>query len=413
MKQILLSIKQVFNTAGIYIFLWCFVMFTQRELLVVPYLGQVSLIIALLFSIYAFFKVWNIKTIPFLQGAKLMVVLFTFYGIFLMIDTPVIHVAFNHQDNPSYWFLEGVYKSILPIFAFFYLTIKGKLTMNNLQIWVILFVAQAYVLYMSAYQDMYKFQDNFESTNLVNSLAYLFIAMIPGVPLFKKQYLQYAIFALCLIMVILAMKRGAILAGTLSLFWFVYKQTKSYAHKRSVTRILLMVVLLYALLYGIVYVYNTTLIDNVFFQDRLEATLAGGSSGRNEISQHFRDYYLLDMSFLEKIIGIGAYGTIRTYKNFAHNDWIEILICEGIVGITCYLYYWVNVYKTLKICKKNYTIYMILSLFAIIQFAKTFFSMSIDDMLIYTTAPVGYALGQLYLNNREGKINKIVNNFSV
>ncbi len=397
MKKFFTDLISSFNIAGIYIFLWYLALLTQNEIIVVPYVGQLCLLSALSISIYAFVKLWNIKSIPYLQGAKMLVILFTFYGIVLIIDTPVIHLSFNGQNNQSYWFLEEVYKSILPIFAFFYLTIKGKLTRSNLQIWTVLFVIQAYYIYMNFYQGKDIIQSSFETTNIVNSMAYLFIAIIPGVPLFKRQYLQYVIFALCLIMVLLAMKRGALLIGALTLLWYVYVQSKVYAKKKNVVRIVFLAFFIYLILYGLMYVYNSILLDNAFFQERLDETLAGGTSGRDRISLHFWNYYLNEMNFLEEMFGIGAYGTIRTYINFAHNDWLEILICEGLLGIVCYIIYWLKLYKTIKLIKGYNSIFVILTLFAIIQFLKTFFSMSINDMMLYTTAPVGYALGQLYL----------------
>lgn len=407
MRHIFIYLKGVLNLPGLYILLWCIVFLIQQELVSVPVIGQISLIVVLFWSIFAFCKVSSITIIPYIKGSNLLIILFTIYGLLLIIDTPVVHVSFNNKNNPTYWYIQSIFKSILPIYAFFNYTILGKLKVEDLRFWTFVYLILAYFAYMATYQDVTSIVETFSETNRTNSLAYLFIAIIPCIPLFNnKLLLQYSLFTFCLSMALLGMKRGAIIVGIICFIWFIRCTLNGIFQAKSKLKFIFIIILIVTLVYALFYIYNSLLSDNLYFLQRIEQTLEGGTSGRDKITDHFLSYYSYEMNIIEKILGIGAYGTVKTYSNFAHNDWIEILICQGILGIICYVFYWVNLFKTIKCNTHIQQAFQILSLFAIIQFFKTFFSMSIDDMNFFTTSAVGYALGQIYLTHK----SKIINN---
>lgn len=393
-------IRDFFTTPNLYILFWCIAMLIQHEAVQIPYIGQISLMCALLMSIYAYTKVYNKVSIPYLKGLNQLLILFSAYGVFLIIEISEVRVSFQNQTNPTYWYLEGILKSLLPIFAFFYWTITGKLKKSHLMIWTFVFIAVSYVIYMTTYQDQQSVVDTFTDSNKTNSLAYLFIAIIPCIPLFSKMpVIQFALFAACIGMALLGMKRGAILIGVICFAWYLRCSYRNIMAGSKKVKFVLIPILTIGVIYAIMYLYNNILVDNLYFAQRIEQTQEGGSSGRDVIVEHFLNYYTSDMNIFEKLIGIGAYGTIRTYKNFAHNDWVEILICQGALGIILYIYYWIKFRATIISNKSLSSVYLILTLFGIIQFGKSFFSMSIDDMSIFSTSAVGYALGCIHLKN--------------
>jgi hypothetical protein len=76
----------------------------------------------------------------------------------------------------------------------------------------------------------------------------------------------------------------------------------------------------------------------------------------------------------------------------AHNDWLEIAYCLGLLGISVYVVYWVSLFKLWRIIKKDNSLKMIVGMFIIIFFMRTFFSMSYYMVPEYSCLALGYAL---------------------
>ena len=100
-------------------------------------------------------------------------------------------------------------------------------------------------------------------------------------------------------------------------------------------------------------------------------------------------------NLLAFLFGNGANATITIVGKNAHNDWLEILINQGLVGGLLFAYFWYVFFRTCKIAYnrgKTDEIGLSLTIIFIICFTKTFFSMSITDMNIYMTSVLGYCL---------------------
>ena len=91
--------------------------------------------------------------------------------------------------------------------------------------------------------------------------------------------------------------------------------------------------------------------------------------------------------------------------NYAHNDWLEIAVNQGVLGIMIYILYWILFAKeSLSKCYDP-QIKMALQLLFIIYFMKTIISMSYYDMTIPATFALGYYLAQ------EKKNEQIINGY--
>ena len=92
-------------------------------------------------------------------------------------------------------------------------------------------------------------------------------------------------------------------------------------------------------------------------------------------------------------------GVIMTAK-FAHSDWLELLINQGLLGFIIYINYWKHYYISWRIAK-NIEVKNILGLLLLIFLFKSIFSMSYASYTYYTNCLLGYCLANLYYNKKE------------
>jgi hypothetical protein len=97
---------------------------------------------------------------------------------------------------------------------------------------------------------------------------------------------------------------------------------------------------------------------------------------------------------LNSFFGSGANATLSISSLYAHNDWLEIAINQGVFGLIIYFFYWIMFFR--ECSSKSYTPYarLAMQLLFIIYFMKTFFSMSYNDMTVGATLVLGYCLAQ-------------------
>ena len=102
----------------------------------------------------------------------------------------------------------------------------------------------------------------------------------------------------------------------------------------------------------------------------------------------------------EQLFGGGANHTLIVTDNYAHNDWLEILINQGILGILVYLFYWFKFWQEQRFCrniKKLNLARTSLTICILASFLMTIFSMSYGDLPIGMSMAIGICLGQITL----------------
>ena len=364
-------------------------------------ISTVLLGINLLVSIYCAVQVWQMPNHPpYIKGLNLLVLMFSFYGFALiLLNHSTIHYSISGMSMASYNYIKSIYLSILPIYAFYYFTLKGYLTADRLRWWAVVFCISCVLSYYNYMQQaMAKLlQIGSLAEETTNNAGYLFLSLIPIWVLFRnKPFLQYAGLAFCMAFILMGMKRGAILIGgvvVLYLIWQIIRNTKG---KQRAIVILLTAVLAVA---GVYFVIDMMTSSDYFIQ-RLEATKEGDSSGRDSLFSFFWTYFTEKAGFLHFLFGRGANGTLEIYYNYAHNDWLEIAVNQGLLGIVVYVVYWKQFYSTWR-QSTNIEAKTILALVGIIYFAKTIFSMSYGDMTYVCTSVLGYALATYKKPNLE------------
>ena len=196
----------------------------------------------------------------------------------------------------------------------------------------------------------------------------------------------------------LSMKRGAIIIAVLAgIVYFCYSVKEKYDKKQ----ILYLALCCFALLYFADYLIDIYS-SNTFFIQRFEDLLNGQSSGRDSIYIRCLSLFWDENTLLKILTGNGAFATCHYIGIMAHNDWLEILIDCGIIGLSVYIMYWVSYFRiylsTKKLCDEDVSIAILM--FGLVYFTKSLFSMSIMSMPFYSTSVLGYAMAKYAMCKR-------------
>ena len=148
-------------------------------------------------------------------------------------------------------------------------------------------------------------------------------------------------------------------------------------------------------LYFIVDLLNT----NDYFIQRIEQTLDGDSSNRNELYSTFFNHFISEQNFFRFVFGNGANATLKVGVNYAHNDWLELAINNGILGIALYIWYFVALFKDYRyINKYNQLFANVILMTLIILLMSSIISMSYDSIDRALSIALGFILAKAYPN---------------
>lgn len=381
--------KQHLNSCTFY-FLVCVLMVFSRG---VFYVGsQVLLILMSLY--YAFYANFHYKLPVYFKALNILLIMFTIYGAILIVkgEQLMIQASYHEVSNNSY--LLNIYRSLLPIYAFYVFARKGLLTEKIMRFWFFVFLiltirsfynTQAYLLRKAIERGSL-------AEEFTNNVGYSFVALLPALVLFhKKPILQYILMAICGYFIILGMKRGALLSGAICIAWFLnVNYRKTTKNRRWIVVIVSLIVIVVAV-YFVQYMMNTS----AYFLSRIEETKAGDSSQRDVLYSTFYNHFIHEDNPFLFFFGNGANATLKIGNNYAHNDWLGIAINQGLLGLIIYTVYWICFYKSWIKTKKNPQAYMAIGMLLIIYFLTTLFSMSYTGVTRCAAMVLGYYMATI------------------
>ena len=386
-----------FNKACLYLFAWC-IYYTQGILFPEGTLfTQFLVIVLLMVSLYYMF-IANIRyRVPvYFYGLNILLGMFLIYGIYLMVG------GYNPAEYalpvPSFNYLKNILISLMPIYPFYVYSKEGFINEKILRIcFFVLFGFTIAKYYQNYHKQLYMAMlVGSNADEFTNNVGYEFLALIPFCVFFyKRSFFQYITLGVCMIFLFMAMKRGAIIIGVLCLIWFIWTNLRNASFKKKFGILALSMLLCFV---GYLYI-EKQMQESLFFQKRVENTLKGNSSGRNRLYGRFVDYFLEEATPLQFTFGSGANATLKISDNYAHNDWLEIAVNQGIFGMMIYILYWFLFAK--EILSKSYTphVKIALQLMFLIYFMKTLFSMSYVAYALPTTIILGYCLARKSVND--------------
>lgn len=350
--------------------------------------------------LYALHANIHYKLPLYFKGLNILLILFTLYGIWHIGVSNIDYVRSRDGEVASHMYLLSIYISLLPIYVFYVTTMKGQLNLSKIQNIGILFII-LYVIKFFAYQT--NATDSDEVISLTNNNGYLFVSFIPLLFYYKdKPILQYLLFMICLVMVTLSMKRGAMLTASICALVFL---TSMWTQGQKNTRFRLSIIIV-VVFFGGLYFIQHLLTTNEYFVHRVQSTLDGDTSLRDVLLWDMWNYFYNKASFTTQLFGGGANFTLQVSGNYAHNDWMEILINQGILGVFIYAIYWITFYKTYKTSKIHHdlrTENSALLNVLVACFVMTFFSMSYSNMQICMTMALGISLGRISQHNTQSQ----------
>lgn len=349
------------------------------------------MILLTLWSFYYFIKVLFIKNNnKVLKSLNLLVVMFSVYGLLHVLFGSVLYVQATDIVVSQSNYIKGIYVSILPIYTFFYFAQKNLITKEKVRFWSLLFVFVAIVQYYNTYMNTalaFINQDSF-----TNNAGYIIVSLFPLLALWNQnKFVKLLVAILIVILAVLSAKRGAMMIAFLCVL-FMFRSILRNGTKSSKLKITFLIFLASVVLFIFI---KEQFSSNDYLLMRLEKTLAGDTNGRDEISSEFLSYYANDYNIIQQIFGGGAENTINISDNYAHNDWIEILINNGIVGFLVFFYFWLTMIKTWLKSNNNNFIYEVMGLYIIIYLPMTLFSMSYISNQIYSSIMLGLVFSEL------------------
>lgn len=392
---------------NIYVFIWVLYAFHWHEYdFMFPVLGSLSnlfLAINLGVSIYCMLYCISHYKMPRLYySMNILLFLFVLYGVFSILFGGDIFIGKTGSQIKNGSYLIGALRTFLPFYAFFYFTKKGCLTekMVGFWGWIIMFQCIYFIWLFSSYRSFGYYTYNG---------AYLMVSVLPCIFFMSnKKLIQWMILIFILLVTFLSMKRGAMVTAGLFFLFYVYRETKD-AKKWRKAVVWFAVAALFV--WGAIFVYNTYE-GNELLQAKVEATETGDSSGRDELAQNIMNVYLSESSLFQFLFGYGADGTLKIGENYAHNDWLEMLVDMGVLGFIAYLFFWITFFRESTRKDGNTLRQMVLIGALAVMFPRTLFSMLYSNMEISISMPVAFCMAFAFLETADNHYlgsNKKVN----
>lgn len=351
-------------------------------------LQYVLILMSLYYTVYA--NVYY-KLPTYFKALNVLLIMFTIYGILLLISGEQLYVRESMREVANTRYLKLIYKSLLPIYAFYVFAKKGLLTEKTMKFMFFVFLALAIRSFFKAEEAMLRsaIERGSSAEEFTNNVAYTFVGLLPALVLFhKKPIIQYICLAVCAYFIVVGMKRGAMLSGGICMLWFLFSNMKKNPKKRRWIIVVVSMVVIVVGVYFIRYMMDTS----DYFQYRIAQTRAGESSQRDVLYSTFYNHFIHEDNPFRFLFGYGANATLKIGENFAHNDWLEIAINNGLVGLVVYLVYWIVFFITWRKTKKQPQSFMALGMLLIILFLATLFSMSYDSVSKCSAMVLGYYL---------------------
>lgn len=377
-----------------YIFLWM-MYYLQGMLMIKGAMAQSILVLLMLMSFYAFFQVnMYYRTGAYLKWLNVMLLIVTIYGLILFFSGFALYPSeYNLNTSQQFGYLQKHYMSVLPIYAFYLFSLRGDLSERNLKYVFGLFLFFSILLY---YQNFFLVTSIKGKDEITNNMGYRFVPLIPMLALIKmKDIWKYLLLMIIFAYIMMSMKRGAILVGTVAFLLYLKHNLKVYSAKQFFYIMLLSAVAICFIYFFVMNLYETS----DYFRSRLSNTMEGNTSKRGWIYSHYYDFFIHRTTSMEFLFGCGANATYLRLGQFAHNDWLELAINQGVIfGMIPYIIYWGCFICEWKYFKGARNYRQTLADIIIIYFLVTLFSMSFNNMPPAATLCIGYCMAYNVIN---------------
>lgn len=333
--------------------------------------SQGILLIYLLFGIYCFVKAFSNRATP--SCVMIWSAFFLMQGLCFLISPKEVVGMKNEAIGRVATFnqFKEIATFMLTLLIGYYYSYRNK-TSEKYIFWfgIIFFLSSIVQYYYSLSQLMMKYGE--ETTN---NAGYMMLTVVPYLSIvFKRKRILGIIMAVVIVAFVMwSAKRGALmcLAGAALFALFYYLKT----HKVRLKTILGITLLLLVVGY---FVYQQYL-DNEYLQSRMEATMEGKSSNRDVAYSQLFNHWLNETNPFLFLFGNGTAQTITVWGNYGHNDWLELLIDNGLVGALVYFAMFVATISYIRKARLSKLNKLSAYLCVLILFMQSCFSMGFSD----------------------------------
>lgn len=379
--------KLALNKADLYVGIYILYQL-QNILYPAGLINQVLLLIFFIFSIVVGIKyILPFKNKSFLLiSTSLLLWMFILYGAAFIISP----TQYEAKGTPIYFYLLNSLISLMPILVFYDFLKRGIIFPNRLVYYLLPFII-LYILHFYRLQNFSMINsadDGLFREEFTNNTGYSFLSLLPLTLLLKNRLVKYFCMVVLVLFIFSAYKRGAILITAIILMIVVINDLKNIKNLSSlVSSFLLFIVASFFVVNYISNKYETS----DYLQSRVEETEEGDTSNRDVIYEKVLDSYL-EGNLLQILLGRGADSTMGAANTYAHQDWLETLHNNGLLGGILLFLFYLSIFKGIKRLKNKISDRVNISLWSLflICFLKSFFSMSIQDMELGLSMMLGY-----------------------
>jgi len=333
-----------------------------------------------------------------------LIAVFFIYGTLYLINGEIVYDRLLGAPVRKLDYLKKVAASLLPVYPFYVFSKKGQLTTKTISYWLPVIIVLAVFEFFQYYNMKLAMAEHLGSgqTEFTNNTGYVFVTILPLVFIKQRKLLmQYVMLAVIVIFAVMSVKRGAILITGLSICFYLYTTLSQAKTSQKLKYVLLTFI-------GIIiagYYISDYISQSIYFSERLQATIEGDSNGRDGIFTSLWQVFV-DSNVFNQLFGHGPDSTIIYSGSLAHNDWLEILINQGLFGAIIYLIFFQKVYRTWRKYRQDPIVGVCLGGLFIVLFIRTLFSMSYTEYTLAICMAFGFCMAkvnQLELASKNGK----------
>lgn len=247
----------------------------------------------------------------------------------------------------TYSVFKNISVTLLTYFPFRFFFDSPRFERRYIECFSLLSFISLLILFFTTGQDSIVISGSEEVTN---NGAYYLASIVPLLGIFFNRKISSVFLAIVMVLVLLGAKRGAIVCVGIELLLYVYFLFKKSNSHNNPLKILGILIILSIFVYLIISTFNS----NDYLQYRYNQTVSGDSSLRNEIYASALASFSEGNAF-ELLFGHGMCACISEIGMYAHQDWLELLVDNGIVGTFLYFIVFICLYNFYRSNRKVMT----------------------------------------------------------
>lgn len=309
---------------------------------------------------------------------------------FLLLNIVYFIFAVVSGINTSTTQLGDALCSMFSFGLFVYLGEKKVMTDKFFMVIGAILVLASILRYNFDQTSIYQKLDVDDDVDVTNNGSVYFLMILPMLFLFKNGIQRWGTLLICIYFIALGAKRGNIISATIPIVIFVWNELRGA--KKSGLKFFIVIITIVAS----VLVVEQWALSNDYLLYRVERTAEGDSSGRDVLYVTAWNGWLNSNNMLRYLFGFGYNGIVHLpgmNGMHAHNDWLEILVNYGLLGITMYIAIFISLVLYInRIQDKQMKLVVITAL--IIWFTKSLYSMGyLTSILSWVLMTVGGVIG--------------------